>query len=83
VPIVSAPTTNRTPLNVERLVPQQDDANGPRPGPPIGALIALLVVVVVAVTFMFIMHRLTEAGRLQDCLASGRTNCAPISTQSQ
>jgi hypothetical protein len=64
-------------------MPEQNDANESRQGPPIGALIALLVVVVVAVTFIFIMHRLTEAGRLQDCLASGRTNCAPISTQSQ
>jgi hypothetical protein len=64
-------------------MPEQNDANGPRQGPPTGALIALLVVVAVAVTFIFIMHRLTEAGRLQDCLASGRTNCAPITTRSQ
>jgi hypothetical protein len=52
-------------------------------GPPRGPLIALLVVVVLAGAFMFVMHRLNEAGQMQDCLASGRTNCAPISTQRQ
>lgn len=55
----------------------------PAPGPPRGALVALLLVVVLMGGFLFIMHRLSEAGRLQDCVASGRTNCAPIDANSR
>jgi hypothetical protein len=29
---------------------------------------------------LFIMHRLNQAAQIQDCVASGRTNCAPIET---
>jgi hypothetical protein len=61
--------------------PARDD--DPSPGPPRGALIALLVVVVLIGAVMFIMNRLNQAGRLQDCVASGRTNCAPIEPQRQ
>ena len=57
------------------MTEREDD---PPPGPPRAALVALLLVVVLMGSFLFIMHRLTEAGRLQDCVASGRTNCAPI-----
>lgn len=53
----------------------------PPPGPPRAALVALLLVVALGVAFLFVMHKLNEAGRLQDCVASGRTNCAPIETQ--
>jgi hypothetical protein len=61
-----------------------DDEDNQRPsGPPRGALIALLLVLVLAGAFMFVMNRLNQAGRLQDCIASGRTNCAPIDTQRQ
>lgn len=55
---------------------EHDD--NPPPGPPRAALAALLLVVALVGGFMFLMHRLTDAGRLQDCVASGRTNCAPI-----
>ena len=30
---------------------------------------------------LFIVHRLDQAARIQDCVASGRTNCAPIETR--
>lgn len=58
-----------------------DPDNDPTPGPPRGALVALLLVIVLVAAVMFIMHRLNQAGQLQDCVASGRTNCAPIDTQ--
>jgi len=35
-------------------------------------MVALIIAVV------FVMHRLGDAARIQDCVASGRTNCAPI-----
>jgi hypothetical protein len=44
---------------------------------------ALLLVAVLIGVVMFIMNRLHQAGQLQDCVASGRTNCAPIDTQHQ
>ncbi len=49
-------------------------------GPPRGPLIMLVVLVALVAGTMFIMHRINEASAIQDCAASGRTNCAPIST---
>jgi hypothetical protein len=34
--------------------------------------------VVAIVAVLFIVHRLDQAAKIQDCVASGRTNCAPI-----
>jgi hypothetical protein len=63
--------------------PDPDHQSGDEPpsGPPRGALVALLVVILLVGAVMFVMHRLNQAGQLQDCVASGRTNCAPIDTQ--
>jgi hypothetical protein len=43
-----------------------------------GALIALGVVVLLIVSGLWLMHVLGAASATQDCLASGRTNCAPV-----
>jgi hypothetical protein len=51
------------------------------PHSPRGALAALLVVVVLVAAVVFVGYRLREAGRMQDCIASGRSNCAPIEEQ--
>ena len=50
------------------------------PGPQSArlALFGLMAIVVAIVAVLFIVHRLDEAARIQDCVASGRTNCAPI-----
>lgn len=48
---------------------------------PQRALLGLIAIVVMIVAVLFIMHRLNEASQIQDCVASGRTNCAPIETQ--
>lgn len=48
--------------------------------PPYRALIGLLAIVGLIVAVLFIMHRLNQAAQMQDCIASGRTNCAPIET---
>jgi hypothetical protein len=47
------------------------------------ALVELAVIVLLVIGVLFIMHRLDQAAKMQDCLASGRTNCAPIETQHQ
>ena len=43
-----------------------------------GALVALVIVVVIVAAVVLLIGRLRESGRMQDCLASGRTNCAPV-----
>ena len=49
------------------------------PGPkPHRALIGLIAIVGLIVVVMFIAYRLHQSAALQDCFASGRTNCAPI-----
>ena len=48
------------------------------PPSPWRALVGLLVIIVLIGAVWFVMQRLRESGRMQDCLAAGRTNCAPI-----
>jgi hypothetical protein len=43
-----------------------------------GPLVALGVIVVLAVIAWLLFRELSASSRLQDCLLSGRTNCAPI-----
>ncbi|MEJ0020153.1 MAG: hypothetical protein WDN25_27115 [Acetobacteraceae bacterium] len=49
------------------------------PGPsPHRALIGLVAIVAAIGAVLFIVHRLNQAAQIQDCVAAGRTNCAPI-----
>jgi len=50
----------------------------PPPASPRRLLIGLLAFAVAILVVLFIVHRLQDSARMQDCLASGRTNCAPI-----
>jgi hypothetical protein len=45
-----------------------------------GPLVALGVVVVLFAVGWFLARELYASGKLEDCLMSGRTNCAPITT---
>jgi hypothetical protein len=45
---------------------------------PRGPLIALGVIVLLFLVGLFLAHELYQNGKLEDCLLSGRTNCAPI-----
>jgi len=47
-----------------------------------GAAIGLLVVVLLIIAGLVVEHVLRRASQLQDCVLSGRTNCAPIETGS-
>ncbi len=47
---------------------------------PRGPLIGLAVIVALFVVGLLLVHELYQSGKLQDCLLSGRTNCAPIAT---
>jgi hypothetical protein len=42
------------------------------------ALIGLVVVAVLVVAAIYLVHALRNESKLEDCLMSGRSNCAPI-----
>ncbi len=47
---------------------------------PLRAVVGLGLIAALIVGVLFIMHQLQHAAAIQDCVASGRTNCAPISS---
>lgn len=47
-------------------------------GSPRRSAIALGVIVLLLIVGWALVHELYANGQLQDCLLSGRTNCAPI-----
>ena len=51
-------------------------------GPPRrrGAVIGLIVAAVLAIAAVYLMHALREESQREDCLMSGRSNCAPTET---
>lgn len=58
---------------------QQGSARSPRArGPRWTAFVGLLITLLLVLSGIFLIRDLTRAGRLQDCVMSGRTNCAPI-----
>lgn len=60
-----------------------DEPGGPRaPDPRWPALIGLLIALLLVLGGLFLIRVLGRAGRLQDCVMSGRTNCAPIDPSS-
>jgi hypothetical protein len=59
------------------------DADGPRdqdPGPDSrrGAVIGLILVLGLVVVGYYLVNALRQNANLEDCLMSGRTNCAPL-----
>jgi hypothetical protein len=44
------------------------------------ALIGLIIILALAIGGVWLVRELREKSRLEDCLMSGRTNCAPIAT---
>ena len=62
------------------LMPRSTDEpeNRPAPDPRWPALLGLLVTVLLVLGGVLLIHVLGRASRLQDCVMSGRTNCAPI-----
>ena len=45
-----------------------------------GAVVAVAVIVVAILAVIFVVRQLHQASVIQDCVMSGRTNCAPIQT---
>ena len=57
-------------------MPDEDPQSAPH-----RALVGLLLIILLVVGVLFVMFRLHASSQMQDCLASGRTNCAPFETQ--
>ena len=55
---------------------EQDESDRPSPF----GWFPLLVLVVLIVGGLFVMFELREVSTVQDCVQSGRKNCAPIDT---
>jgi hypothetical protein len=49
------------------------------PDPRRAALVGLIVTLLLVLGGVLLVHVLGRAAKLQDCVMSGRTNCAPIS----
>ena len=47
------------------------------------ALIGLIIILALAIAGVLLVRELRERSRLEDCLMSGRTNCAPIEVPSR
>jgi hypothetical protein len=60
--------------------PQTDDQSDDAPDSRRGALIGLGVVLLLVVSGLILAHLLRDTSQEQDCVMSGRTNCAPIDT---
>ena len=63
-------------------MPQHKPQERKEPESRRGAVIGLLVTVALVILGLILVKVLGNAGRLQDCVMSGRTNCAPIDASS-
>jgi hypothetical protein len=50
------------------------------PDPRRAAVAGLLITVLLVLGGVVLVHVLSRTGKLQDCVMSGRTNCAPIAS---
>jgi hypothetical protein len=53
---------------------EPDDGSGSRRG----ALIGLAIAAALVIAGYYLMTALRNQGKMEDCLMSGRTNCAPL-----
>lgn len=66
-----------------REPPEHDPERRPAAPPPPadsrrGAVLGLLIALLLVVLGLVLVKVLGDSGRMQDCVLSGRTNCAPI-----
>jgi hypothetical protein len=64
--------------------PQGPQGPQHKPGQPDsrrGAVIGLLVTAALVILGLILVKVLGDTGRLQDCVMSGRSNCAPVDTE--
>lgn len=56
-------------------------ANDDQKGSPLRTLVGVGLILVLILGMLFVTQQLRHASAIQDCVASGRTNCAPISSE--
>ena len=66
---------------VQKTPPQRHDDDPPDPRR--AALIGLIIILALAIGAVVLIRELGKASKLQDCVMSGRTNCAPIEVPSR
>ena len=54
--------------------------NGREDGNRRRALVAIAAIALLGAVGWYLAHALQQSARMQDCLLSGRTNCAPLET---
>lgn len=59
---------------------EPDESDEEPGGPPTRALLGLLVIVLLVLAAFWLTRELRTSASMQDCLVSGRTNCAPVET---
>ena len=59
---------------------EQQQREPRQPDPRRAGLIGMLVALLLVIAGLILVKMLGDAGRLQDCVLSGRTNCAPMDT---
>ena len=64
------------------LLPVRGPEWPPAPEPRRAALIGLIVTLLLVIGGLLLVRVLDRASKLQDCVMSGRTDCAPISATS-
>ncbi|HEY0185030.1 MAG TPA: hypothetical protein VGC09_19690 [Rhodopila sp.] len=50
-------------------------------GGPLRAVVGLGLLLALIVGVLFVVQQLRHAAAIQDCVSSGRTNCAPITSR--
>ena len=60
-----------------------DHGNGDADSRRSAALIGLIIILALAIAGVVLVRELRERSRIEDCLMSGRTNCAPIEVPSR
>jgi hypothetical protein len=68
-------------LKAARRAARHEASGAPDRDPRWMALLRLVLVAALVVGALFIVRELRGVSQLQDCLMSGRTNCAPIDTK--
>jgi hypothetical protein len=59
-------------------VTEENDGNSANPKRRRAALAGLIFLLALVLAGLYLAHELRGVSQLQDCVMSGRTNCAPI-----
>jgi hypothetical protein len=68
---------------IQYFVPaQKGPEEPPPPDPRRTAVVGFVVIVLLVIAGLFLTHVLRNVSRVQDCVMQGRTNCAPVDSNS-